>query len=148
MVELPIPEAIIRAIRVGAYVEDAAESVGISTATVYNWLARGEEHRDADPIPDRERPFVEFLDGVTRAKAGAIVLNLAYVRKAAQEDWRAAAWYLAVAQPERYGKNRLEIEHKGGISHRPEGLDLSGLSDDEVDQLESLMAKAKGADAD
>ena len=48
----------------GAYDYIAAESVGISQATFYAWLADA-AHPDADPLK------VEFLESVTQAKAQA-----------------------------------------------------------------------------
>lgn len=114
--EAPTSEVIVRALRVGAYVEDAAQSAGVAVATVYNWLARGEEHRDSNgKTPAREKPYVEFLEAVEKARADAVVANLALVRKAAQRgSWQAAAWWLERTRPDKFGRrDRHEVDVSG-----------------------------------
>lgn len=142
-VEITVGEAIVRSIRIGAFLEDAAEAAGVASSTVHSWIARGKEHAGGD-VPAREQPYVEFLDEVTRARAASVVFNLALVRRAAAKDWRAGQWLLSVLRPERYSKSRIELEHSGSIETRPELVDLSELSDEELDELARLQAKARG----
>ena len=149
-VEITVGEAIVQALKMGAYVEDAAEAAGVADSTVFSWIARGQEHDGAEKIPERERPYVEFSVAVERARAGSVVFNLSLIRRAALEGtWTAAAWWLERTRPEQFGRRIVEARHSGSVA-RPEGLDLSTLSDDEVDRLEELMAKASpnGATAD
>ncbi len=95
-------QAIIVAIRAGAYAAEAARAQGVAESTYYSWLERGraekariadaEQARDAhhgksakriaqltkaiDPAP-REAPYVEFLEACARATAEAEVQALA-----------------------------------------------------------------------
>lgn len=139
-----ITDAILRALRAGAYVEDAAEAVGLSKQTIYNWLSRGEEHQDSEKVPQAQRPYVDFLDAVTRAKAEAKVWHLANVRRHAAEDWRASKWWLSVVDPDRWSE-RHRVEHSGSGAFAPAALDLSRLSTEEVEALEELLSKAEEA---
>lgn len=184
---IKVGDAIVRALRAGAYFEDACEAAGVATSTGYAWLSRGQEHsggigleRDeldrmkraqlqelargigidpnrrkaelaaalAGAVPEAERPYVEFAEAVEKARAEAVVFNLALIRQAAQGgSWQAAAWYLERTRPEQYGRRIVESRHSGAVAFRPADVDLSALSDDELAQLDALMAKA-GARSD
>jgi transposase len=146
--EVTIPDAIVRALVAGAYIEDAAESVGITSRTVYNWLARGEEHEDQKRVPKAEEPYVQFLHRVTRAKAEAKIWHLANVRRHAAEDWRASKWWLSVVDPDRWSE-RHRVEHSGAAGvFAPATIDFSALTDEEVEKLEELLSKAEEAPPD
>lgn len=143
--EIPITDAIVRAISAGAFIEEAVESVGLAASTVYGWLARGEEHADTavSKIPKRERVYVEFSERVTRAKAQGKVWHIANVRRHAEEDWRASKWWLSVMEPSRYSE-RHRVEHSGSAgAFAPAQVDLSKLTDAEVKALEELLEKAQ-----
>lgn len=141
--EILISEAIVRALRAGAYLEDAAEAAGVAKSTVYSWLSRGEEHVDGERIPKAEQPFVDFLLAVEKARAQAVVFNLAMIRRAATGGtWQAAAWWLERTRPQQYGR-RVGVEHSGGVAYRPAPVDLSKLTDEEAEELEALLAKAQ-----
>lgn len=111
---LTVAEAIVLALAHGLTIEKAAETVGVSATTVHNWLARGEEWRDADVVPAGEEPFLEFLYATTRARAQAVELALAGIIEAGKEDWRAWAWFLERSFPDEYGR-RTRLDH-GGIA--------------------------------
>lgn len=182
--EITVGDAIVRALRSGAYVEDAAEAAGVSKQTVYNWLARGDgasppelpelgeldkgslvelaaglgvrqpaklsapklrERIEAAATPsEADRRYVDFFDEVEKARAGAVVFNLALIRRAAQDgNWQAAAWWLERTRPRQFGRRQV-LEHEGGVAFKPQSVDLSALSDDELDEYERLTEKAGG----
>lgn len=104
-------------LRGGNYVVTACDYVGLSESAYYEWHRRGREelerivdqgltHDDIDPD---ERPFVEFMESTTRARATAEVQSVRRIRSAAEEDWRADAWFLEHSFPERWGKKRLDV---------------------------------------
>jgi hypothetical protein len=69
---------------------------------------------DEDPVrwhtPDADAPYLEFLESVTRAQAGAEVAAVAAWRRAWADDWRAARDYLARTSPERWaGVTRVQM---------------------------------------
>ena len=80
-------EAIIEAIKLGATYEIAAESAGISKATLYNWMKRGEQ--------DSTGNFSDFLDALKKAEAAAAIGALKTINVASSDgDWKAAAYLL------------------------------------------------------
>ena len=104
---------------------DAARLAGVNPRTWEAWL-----HKSRQGVAGYE--FVETEHD--RATAFGIDKMLGYVRQAAPEDWRAAAWV---------------IERRGGAAwQKPTQVNLSGgldvnvgkLSDDEVD---AELAKAE-----
>lgn len=122
---LTVAEAIVLALAHGLTIEKAAETVGVSATTVHNWLARGEEWREADSVPPGEEPFLEFLYATTRARAKAVELALGGIIEAGKEDWRAWAWFLERSFPDEYGR-RTRLDH-GGIGGDGETMTLAEL---------------------
>ena len=102
-----VQDRIIQALKAGNYVETAAEYAGIGKTTFYRWMAQGDQ--------ESRGIYREFRDAVMRARAEAEARNVAIIQKAAPDDWRAAAWWLERAFPDRWGP-RQKLEHSG-----PEG---------------------------
>lgn len=102
-------------IRAGNYAEVASRVGGISEATYYNWLKRGEAG---------EKPYVEFLEAVKEAEAEAEARNIALIQRAAQNGtWQAAAWYLERKHGKRWRRSsEVEVSGDGAIT-------LSGLAE-------------------
>jgi transposase len=86
------------AIAAGNYHEVACALAGVSTSTFYAWLEKGRAGKS---------PYVEFLEAVKKAEAAAEVKRIQIITKAADTDWKAAAWYLERRYPERWGKRNL-----------------------------------------
>lgn len=82
----------------GASIEVAANAAGVSERSAQRWLQRGRELRDREEAGGRirpeDRPYLELLSDVERAYAQGEVHALASIRRAAGENWRAAAWEL------------------------------------------------------
>lgn len=112
-----VQEATARLIKVGVTVEVAAETVGISPETFYDWMRRGELKGS------REAKYRKFRAAVEQARAEAEATLVTRVAKAASNgSWQAAAWLLERRSPERWAK----------IKERPNGLD-----DDEAAEAKS-----------
>ncbi len=100
-----IQERIVAAIRAGNYPEPSACSAGVSPATYYRWMKRGEEAKTGI--------YREFYEAVKRAEASAEVHAVAVIRKEiAAGDWRAAANFLERRFGDRW-RRRESIEHDG-----------------------------------
>jgi hypothetical protein len=108
----PEREAVLlQALRVGNYVETAAQYAGISKETYYNWLAYGEAGKP---------PFKDFLDKVAEAHAHAEIASLTRIQKAAEDgNWFAAAWILERRFPERWARKDHLIHEGGGEDAAP-----------------------------
>ena len=91
-------------LKLGMTIRAACQHVGIDDSTYRKWMMRGE---------DGEEPFVTFRTAATRAKADGIRALVVTVRKAAKDDWRAAAWMLERREPEEWSK-RTEVTGASG----------------------------------
>lgn len=149
-----LQDEIIKVIRSGNYIETACAYVGINKSTFYDWLKRGAREKDRlakNPrakVRKSEKPFVDFSNAIEKALAHAEIRDVAIIGKAAEENWQAAAWRLERKFPDRWGrKDKYALEHSGKdggpieTSHTEE-LDLSNLTDKELEQLEKIIAKS------
>ena len=74
-------DKIVGTLRLGNYVEHAALYAGISRATLYNWLKKGD-----------------------------VVRNVSIIQQAAQTNWQAAGWWLERTAPQHFGRQmRTEV---------------------------------------
>lgn len=102
-----LARAIVKAIRIGCYIEDAAEAQGVSRSVVFDWLDQG--RRGVSPA------HIEFLDAVTRARAADTITSMSTIEKASKLEtgdieWKAAAWKLERKHPAKFGpKVRITV---------------------------------------
>lgn len=112
-------------LRAGLSVSSACASGGIHQATYFEWLARAEAG---------ERRFAEFADAVTQAKAAGARQLEGVVRKAAVDDWRAAAWMLERRLPDEWSK-RTELT---GTRGAPVAVDVEIVRTAIAERLRSV----------
>jgi len=149
-----IQDEIIKVIRSGNYIETACAYVGINKTTFYDWLRKGAREKDRVESNPRARvkkdlkKYVDFSNEVEKALAHAEIRDVAIIGKAAEKEWQAAAWRLERKFPDRWGrKDKYALEHTGKeggpieTSHTEE-LDLSNLTDKELEQLEQIIEKS------
>lgn len=96
------------ALRSGSDLNTACHFAGLSIALVYKWLERGKteaERLESGEVPrETEDEYLEFWNELKKARADAVMRNVAHVQKAAQAgEWRAAQWWLEKSVPEVYG---------------------------------------------
>lgn len=116
---LPLPEAFVKVIGTGVSIDTACAIVGISKQTVYDWLARAEEHRDADPVPDGEQDYLDFSDSLMRARETVVSIATAGIVEAGKSDWRAYGWFLERSRPEEWGRStRVDLGAVGADGGR------------------------------
>ena len=131
---------IVQALTAGNYFETACQYAGIAKAIGYEWLARGENR---DPKRKKTQLYADFADAIRLAEAHAEVRAVALIQKEMPDNARLALDFLARRHPERWGpKEKHEITGKGGgpVEHA-HSIDLSGLSDEELHQLETILGK-------
>jgi transposase-like protein len=75
-------------LRLGEYLEIAAEAAGIDEDTFRNWKRRAAEERELG----LGGPFVEFFGAIKKCSALAQIDALAKIQSGA-EQWQAAAWF-------------------------------------------------------
>lgn len=153
-------DELVQVIRSGNYIETACAYVGINKSTFYEWMKRGarEKQRVEDnpraKVRKSEAPFVELSNAVEKALAHAEIRDVAIIGRSAESDWKAAAWRLERKFPNRWGrKERYELEHSGKDgepikTETKQEIDLSKLSDKELDNLEHIIRKSADNGAD
>jgi transposase-like protein len=91
-----VTRAICNALRLGNYIDVAARFGGITKETFYVWCRLGRKRGARDP----HKTFVEEVD---RALAQCETQLLGNIRKAGEDDWKAAAWLLERRFRSRWG---------------------------------------------
>lgn len=136
-------DKIVKAIQAGNYIETAAAYAGISKNTLYEWLRRGQREKDRvakNPrfkIKKAEELFVKFADAVEKALAEAEMRDVVIIGKAAEEQWQAAAWRLERKFPEKWGRQKIDIEHSGQLEVNNPFKDLT------TEELRELIKKER-----
>lgn len=152
-----VQSKIVSALEAGNYFDAACEYAGITGTTGYNWMARGRDEIQRRENPrvtegtkqwEKEQPFLEFFEAVSRASANVEVRTLANIQQAGRGinaqydaegnvlmpaipgDWRALTWFMEHRYPKRWGKqyseSKNEHEVKGQIIIQT-GMDLDEL---------------------
>lgn len=157
---------VIGAMRIGAIPKVAAGAAGVNQDTVYRWLREGNRmpprtRRNPAPVDGEGRPILQtlrdFSEAYEKAMEACEVRQLQNINAAAAGNvdkgvtpqWMAAAWLLERRHPERYARPAQRVIHEGGTTNTNVNVDagtvdLTTLSDAELDQLDALTAKAIG----
>lgn len=123
--ESPEIASLVQALSNGTDLDTACHYAGLSNSAVYRWLEMGKiesESRFGGNEPDAgQDEYVIFWEELKKARAGAIVRNVAYIQRAAKNGtWQAAAWWLERTAPESFAKQNpkkaTESSPKGEIT--------------------------------
>ena len=123
-----LQDAIVRAVSCGVPLVTAAQYVGVSQSTVFQWMQRG-EGRTVRPA---HTVYVEFVEHIQKAKAEDETRRIVRLEKAArggevlcektitypdgrvqrevkysEPQWTADAWFLERSRPETWGRRDL-----------------------------------------
>lgn len=107
--ENPKIQNLITALRAGNYFEHACAYAGIASSTAYRWLERGRREQqsqaDGNKPNNIEQHYLELCETIEKARADAIVGNVAIIQNAAKAGtWQAAAWWLERTMPNQFGR--------------------------------------------
>ena len=102
-----LQEELLKALKGGTYVEDACAYVGLGVTTFYRWMNEAQSEDATDELR-------EFRAAVEKARASAVVRNVALLQKAAEDSWQAAAWWLERTRPDHYGRRTNIAGPNGG----------------------------------
>lgn len=127
-----ISERIIDAVLEGAYLETAAQAVGVSPRTLHRWLARGDdaeaaalEHFDSSDEPGLEELYqhldpaewlyLDFRHALKSAEAwGELELLRKVTHRGGDQPWTAYMTVLERKNAARWGR-RLDVKHDGSV---------------------------------
>ena len=100
-------------LRMGYFVEDAARMSGVHKTTLYRWLEKGREEREAG----EESLYVDFCNAMEKARAEAEGMFLSSIKTAASRgQWQAAAWWLQRSFDKWSKPNKIQL---GGDKEEP-----------------------------
>lgn len=132
---------IVAALKGGAFRKVASAWAGISERTMREWMALGK----AKPTS----PYGAFRRNVIEAETGAEIFVGGVAFKGASSDPEYALRYMAIRW-----RKRWNPRHQVTVSGDPRAplqvessIDLSRLSDDDLDKLEAITTKAAAAAA-
>jgi hypothetical protein len=96
------------ALRGGADLQTASHFAGLNVQTVYRWLELGQRENErlerGEPADASASAFLELWLQMRKARADAVMRNVAQIQKAAnQGEWKAAAWWLERQLPDSFG---------------------------------------------
>lgn len=138
-----IHNRIVNAIKAGNYMETAAAAAGINKSTLYKWLRDGERANRGI--------MKEFSNAVHMALAQSEMADVDVLRKAGWEngDWRASLARLQRRFPDRWGEKTHmtvagdpEAPMKSTVEVKNKDFDLTNLTAEELEQMETLHLKA------
>jgi hypothetical protein len=129
-----VADRLVALLRAGNYDAVAARACGVAPRTFREWQQRGRSDRAAD------EPYRRLLARVEQARAEGEAVHVARIAKAAEQDWRASAWYLERAFPERWARPQLrEPRREPELEDEPEPSVFA-----EVDELARRRAAHMG----
>lgn len=100
-----------RLIAAGNYVAVVCDYLDITKACWYKWLRDGELAKAKEEEwgmlqNELEAMSLKFLVNTQRAKAKAIIKNVALIQDAAENTWQAAAWWLERTKSDLYAPSQ------------------------------------------
>ena len=140
-------------LRRGHYIHSACAYVGIHRDTYRAWRAKGDDARalrsEGRKVPAALKPYLEFLDETDTAREYGEAWLVERTLDAAENPrehgrWQAYMTVLERSRPDRWARKRREEKPLGEDKPKlPPLIDPAKLSDDELDVLEGLLAKAQ-----
>jgi hypothetical protein len=131
-----IADQLVVMLRAGNFVHVACRAAGVSRQAYQVWMRRGLSSKAADA------PFRELRGRIEQALDEAEVRAVTQIAKASGEDWRAAAWYLERAHPERWSRDRT-AGRPDEVLTAPADTDTDPFA--EVDQLAEQRRKHRAS---
>jgi hypothetical protein len=128
----------------GNYATTICDYVGISTMSLHNWLKKGEALSEVDDreLTSEEQLFVKLFYEVKKARGLSEMKAVEKIRKAGEQDWKAAAWFLERTATQRWGRvDRHEITGAEGGA-----VEISAES--VTRKLEALLANREAITAE
>ena len=130
-----VEAALLEATRAGMWLESAAARAHVSSATVLEWLRRGEGRDDRPATPELEAFALKFREAEAEAEEEA----LATIKAARFDHWQAAAWWCERRHPSRYSA-RVQESVRSELDAMLDALE-SGLDPDVYRTVLGVLAK-------
>jgi len=112
------------AIQEGNTLSASCTRAGISYATFNEWMKKGEETGSGE--------FYELAQAVQEAESEAEAALVSLIRRAAKDDWKAAAHILACRSRDWVVKNKLEAKIEGNATTTMKIIKIDLIGDEEI----------------
>ncbi len=119
---------IVELLKAGNYIETACAVAGLHKSTFYDWM------KIADASTHKNK-YTNFSDAVKKAQAWSEARDVAIIARHSEKYWQAAAWRLERKYPDRWGRQKLEIEHTGKIES-----DVSHINETDREVIKRALA--------
>ena len=119
------------ALELGTTYKLAFQYAGICYKTFRNWMKRGENYSLKPGHPPEKDKYVHFLHHIKKSSAVGAIEMLKIIKKAAPENWQAAAWMLERRFPEDYGRNRI-VTGEDEVDNWTTRIEIIGLHKDVI----------------
>lgn len=150
----PLVDELCGYLRRGHYIHSACAFVGISKMSYFRWVNHGKDARalqaEGRAVTKRRLPYLDFLDRTELALDYGEAWLVEQTLKAAANPrdhgrWQAYMTMLERSRPDRWRRRASHeyINKPDGKPAPPPLLDISKLSDEELDAFEQLLAKAQ-----
>lgn len=145
-------EKLIKYIEEGNYVNTACRASGVSESAFYNWMGYGQKEfkvkermeANGETYQANDKTiYMDFMEAVKSAEAKAETEAVGCIRKAMNDSWQAAMTYLERRDSNRWGRRDKNVNYN--INQDANKPDLTVLSDEELEIMERIMAKAEEA---
>lgn len=119
----------------GNYMNVVCNYVGISEATYYRWLDEGKTYKESErEIKDPDKlNLILLYETVQKATAKAEIGAVEGLLTHGDTQWQALAWFLERKYGQRWSLKQ-QIEHSGTLTNINKNIDLSSLSDEELEK--------------
>lgn len=100
-------DKLLKSLRTGNYYETACNYAGIGYRTFRAWMLKGETAKSGE--------YWQFQQVILEAVSQGEVQSVLRIKRAEEEDWKAAAWMLSHRHPERWAdthKVQVEVERE------------------------------------
>lgn len=132
-----IIDNLVKLVAMGMYEGPAAEFLGIPSGALSQWKGRG------GPLYDRLRTEISKAKASIELRLVNTIVKSAVGVNGVAPNVNDAKWLLPRMAPERWARREiLEIEPKGKTSGERATLDLSQLTDEQLDNLEVMIKQA------
>jgi hypothetical protein len=136
----PVLDTVVQALRSGNYLDTCASLAGVHPDTLKQWLKRGAQD------PTGQTPEGRLWARIAAAMSEAEAIDVARMNRAAQKDWRAAAWVLERRWPERWSLKLQATVAPAVAAPDASGWNLQVLNLGQLMALLEIARQAAGAD--
>ena len=95
-------------LKAGNYITVTCEYTGIHRSTHYDWMIKAK-------ASTRANKYTAYSESIKKAHAFSEARTVALISRVGEKYWQAAAWRWERKYPDRWGRQKLEVQHVGKV---------------------------------